>query len=194
MDVILRTMCESFPAVEVFFFPDDSLLIVGAHQPVTGQLHMHQTEYAASRAQADLGFYNLDSVSAVLGNHIAGRDQILALYGDAPISTWDRLILDFTTYKARKNEFKGTGLKNLSKLLAAGAIKRPSPGFQLEDQAFAKSTPLVHRAWLGYFKRNAKEALGPADAAVRANPRDLSARMTRELIRRELEKAGISVQ
>jgi spermidine synthase len=193
MDVILRTMCVAFPVVECFFFPNDSVLIVGARRPVAGRSHMTEAAYAGSRAQADLGFYNLGSVSALLSNHVAGRDQILAVYGDAPVSRWDRLILDFTTYKAAKSEFRGGGARNLARLLSAGAIERHDPDFTLERPAYATSAPLVHRAWLGYFKRNAKEALGNADAAVRANPGDASAKMTREVIRKELDKAGVVV-
>jgi hypothetical protein len=47
---------------------------------------------------------------------------------------------------------------------------------------------------MGKYRRDSKEALGSAEAAMRVNPRDLSARMTFEVIRNELQAAGIEAK
>lgn len=174
LEVILRTLCDSFPHVEVFYFPEDSVFMVGSRQPLAGRPRMSDARYLNSRASQDLTRYFIDNLPALLSCQVAGKHQLQQVLGDGPISTWDRMILDSTPYKAPVEEMARARLDNLSLLLAAEEVARPGtdPSLDLGDSPYITSSNLLRRAYMQYFTGNLDSAYVLMQQAAQVNPKD----------------------
>jgi len=175
--VILRTFCEAFPCVEVFFLPRDSVFLVGSLAPLAGRPAMTAEEFQTNSAGRELTPYYLESPNAILAHWIGSKAHFLPALAGTPVSTWDRLILDFSVYKAPASDRAESALVNLRFMLAidSEARRAPSTTFLPADTAFRESTRLVHEAWAEHLAGRTAEAVRLAEQAVQVNPDDRDA-------------------
>jgi spermidine synthase len=171
--VILHTMCDVFPYVDVFYYPEESTILVGARTTLA-RPHMTADHYRQSSGFADMSRYYLDNVDVLLACQTAGRRQLQKVLGAHPTSTWDHLRLDFTPYKAPQVDWERAKIENLELLLAAEAEPRPDtdPPLALEDTRYLASSRGLRRSYLHYFRGDLAGAYARVQEAVAANPAD----------------------
>ncbi|MCH8147215.1 MAG: fused MFS/spermidine synthase [Planctomycetes bacterium] len=175
--VNLNTLCHVFPHVNVFFFPRDSVLTIASRKPLSGRPGMTEDFFVTSDAKAALSQFQLDSVAAIRARWVAGKSQIAPLVADAPVSTWNHLLLDFTSYVADKGLWGRAQTDTLKLLFAAEVAPPVGAVFEPGDDAFVRSTKLLRRACAGYVVGDLAIARLFADRAVAANPNDIVARV-----------------
>ena len=190
--ITLRTVCEVFPQVEVFFFPKWAVLMVASRRSVFGPPLMTPTRYRGLPAHDDLRPYGIDHPMSLLAHWVAGREQLQQVVGEGPLSTWDHMRLDFSSYKAPKRAWADAKRDNLALLLEAQDAPRSGPAvdFGSPASAYARSVPLVRRAFAAYYGGRKSEALMLAHQAVTVNPDDQTARLAAAFFRREDSGGG----
>lgn len=175
--VNLNTLCQVFPYVNVFFFPRESVLTIASRKPLAGRPGMTEKRFVNSGAKAALAPYQLDSVAAIRARWVAGKSQLAPLVADAPVSTWNHLLLDFTAYVADRELWGRSQADNLKLLLTAERAPPVGVSFDPGDPAFVQSTKLIRRACAAFVVGDMALAKSFADQAVAANPNDIEARV-----------------
>jgi spermidine synthase len=155
--IILRTSAEVFPALDVFYDPPTSVILVGGRHPLLGRPRMSRASYEKLRVASDLRGFLIPGPSDLLRRWIAGREQVLESVGTAPLNTWDRAPLEFAPYQASAEELARSGAENVRLLVSAYQRARPlAPAeFRSPNQSWARATELVHQASM---KRQEKDA------------------------------------
>ncbi len=119
----LRTLCDVFENVELFYFPSKSLFMVASPRPVFGRRETDGAGAVAPNVYEELAPYGIDGREALLSRWTAGREQLQQVLGAGPISTWDHLILDYAPFQARPSSHVARRGGN-----PACVNKRESPG------------------------------------------------------------------
>ncbi|MCH8966617.1 MAG: fused MFS/spermidine synthase [Planctomycetes bacterium] len=177
-EINLRTLTDVFPHVEVFFFPRESVFVVGSRKPLRDRPTMTKEQFDTSSIRAGLAPYYLDNPDALRARWVAGKRQLQQIVKDAPVSTWDHLILDFSAFKASKTEWDRAEVANLRLLLLAEAVAVPAAErtFDPGHIAYVNSAGLLRRACAEMVAGRFDRALELAIEAVDANPDDRVAR------------------
>lgn len=172
----LRTLCEVFPQVEVFHAPLNDLFFVAAKRPLAARPRLSDERFRTLPVARDLAAYNLDRPQALLARWVCGKPQLAAVLPPGPSSTWDRPLLDFSPFKARREQWIAAAPTNLRRLVEAGERPRSDLPFPPGDDPVWRSTALVRRAVIEYLGGNALQARRLAEQAVEADPADREAR------------------
>lgn len=175
--VNLNTLCQVFPHVNVFFFPRESVVTIASRKPLSGRPGMTEDLFVASGAKAALSRFQLDSVAAIRARWVAGKSQFAPLVADAPVSTWNHLLLDFTSYAADQKLWDHSQEDTLGLLLAAETAPPVGAAFDPGDPNFIQSTKLIRRSCAAFVTGNMTLALSFAEQAVIANPSDREAKV-----------------
>ena len=162
--VNLRTLAAVFPYLEVFFFPGESVFMVGSREPLAGRPQMSGEQFVSSPAGEDLEAYYIPQPAALLSRWVASKPQFQSVLGEGPVSTWDHLLLDFSAFKASGEERARATLENLGLLLAAE-----------EATSYVASSRLIRRAFAAMAAGRRAEARWLARQALAANPEDAAA-------------------
>jgi spermidine synthase len=187
----LRTLCSVFEAVEVFYFPPGSLFVVGSKQPLAGRPWLRGEAFANSPAGVGCTAYDIESVESLLSHWVSSRVQLLAELGEGPISIWDHMILDFSTYMTTPNDWHRARADNLALLLRCHRRNPNEPAtFSPPTSPFVQSSQLVREAFLAGAMGRHLIAHEKARAAVAANPGDPAAQAAAALFKRRVESAA----
>ena len=171
--VSLRTLCAVFPHVELFFFPSQCILVIASLKPLAGRPGMNDEQFAASRAGQDMAAYMVTSVESMRSFHVASRHQIVAVLEAGPVSTWDHMLLDFSSYKSSAGERGISPVENMLLMRAAEQAPPASPPTcDPVSPAYAQSAALIRRAFLALESGKFAAASSLADQALEANPED----------------------
>ncbi len=183
--VNLRTICDVFPHVGIFYFPRWSVMMVASRQPLAGRPRMSVERFKESRAYQDLRPYFIDHPTALLSHWTAGKPQLLRVLGEGPISKWDHLVLDFTAFKATRREWSRAKFDNLTLLLTAETMPGPdtSTFLGLGNDPFMRSSRLLRHTFAEYFRERFGPARVLAERAVAANPEDRDAQAVLQHLR-----------
>ena len=184
--VILRTACEVFPYLEVFYFPRFSVMLVGSRRPLAGRPGLSEERYRSLPISRDLAPYLIDHPTAMRSRWTGSRRQLLQILGTTSISTWDRLLLDFSAFKAPTEEWEQSQLANLRLLVEAGALLPSGAArtFDPGESPYVESWKLLRRAWVEYFAGRMDQARALAEQAVERNPGDRAAKVVLAGLRR----------
>ncbi|MBI4716184.1 MAG: fused MFS/spermidine synthase [Planctomycetes bacterium] len=191
---ILRTMGEVFPYVEVFAYPRASILMVGSTAPLAGRPVLDAGRFAELTRDGAAGRSFIEHRDVLLAGWAASRDQFMPLVADAAPSTWDRLILDVSSFKAAVSEWDGAESANFSLLQAAARAPRPAGerSFDPGSGAYVQSANLMRQAWLEYFSRQFGKGARIAQQALRVNPQDRAAQAAlRTMQQREAQESRV---
>jgi len=174
---ILVTLCTSFPNVDAFCFPPASLLLVAGNEPLDARPLMGAQTFARLPIAERLATYGMDCPAAVASNWVAGRAALLRAAGPAPVSTWDKLILDISPFKASSDAWHGSYLANLRMLVEAGrdSADSPPPSLPPEEVSRFESMRLLREAWLASLMGRMRKAQTLAQRAVEVHPDNLQA-------------------
>ncbi len=180
----LRTACDVFPHVNVFYFApgfptaSGSAIMVGSREPLSGRPRMTEERYRASRAGTDLTGYIIDHPEALLAHWIGSKAEFQQVLGEGPLNTWDHLLLEYSAYKGTMKEWYLARFDNLRVLLEAANLAGASAAnsVDLHGSPFWSSTRLIHHAFLESFRGKLDNARLLAERATTTNPDDRDAR------------------
>ncbi len=152
--IVLRTLLSVFPELEVFFSPPSSIFLLASRCP----LHRRPGSPAALPADLDLESHGFASREDPLARWIASGEQLRSVLPPGPINQTDRLLLEFSTYRAGPPRELDVG-RNLSLLLSAQAAGPSEAGreFSPPDAGPARA---LQQAW-------AKQMTGDRSGALR---------------------------
>ena len=170
----LRTLTAVFEHVEVFYFPPEAVIFVASREPLAGRPPLAPARYESLPVGRDLAEHFMPSPAALWAHRVAGKEQLARVLGEGPLSTWDRLVLDFAPFKATPEEWAGAVGDNLGLLLEAEHTRGDeaiAAGAGAE-QAYGPSTRLLRLACLASYRGDQGRAIELAQQALAANPDD----------------------
>ena len=175
-EIIQRTFVTSFPEVEVFFDLPESVILVGSREPIAGRTGLDAAGFEALGLGDALRPLSIDGPESLLAKWIAGREQILAVVGDGPISTWDRSALEFSAYRSSPADWRRGMPDNLRLLLRAQAehSSRTGSAFVAPDSPRAVATRMLREAQWSMQRGDPSRAQIYAHRAIAASPDDPS--------------------
>jgi spermidine synthase len=193
--IILRTAAEVFPALDLFYDPPSSVILVGGRHPLVGRPRMSRASYQELRIESDLRRLLIPEAGDLLRRWIAGREQILESVGAGPLNSWDRAPLEFAPYRAGAEELARAGAENVRLLVSAYQRARPlAPAeFRAPDEGWRRATELVHRASMALQDEDTAAARELARQALVERPgHPMAVRMLRMLpaVRKGSERAA----
>ncbi len=169
LEAVLRTFCDVFPEVDLFFFPDSHVLMVGAKRPLAGRSHMTKEEFDDSGVAQALAYYHIESPNQIIAFRIAGRQQLLATLDPGPLASWDHNIIEFTTYKANLHDLALSVRDNILKMYAASQVESEAPTVLDDiDPALRRSTDLIQQAH-ALLVTGSENSVAYSDAYIAAN-------------------------
>ncbi|MCL4685931.1 fused MFS/spermidine synthase [Myxococcota bacterium] len=124
-DTVLRTLLDVFPEIEVFYSPPSNVFMVASRCPIEGRPQRTEADLRGLQAERDLLAYGYAGPRDVLSRWIASAAGLRATLPDGPINAADRLVLEYTTYRAELAALRSPA-PNLERLLAANTSV-PSP-------------------------------------------------------------------
>jgi hypothetical protein len=169
-ETVLRTLLSVFPELEVFFSPPSSIFMLASRCP----LHGRSGSPAALPADLDLETHGFASRENPLQRWVASGEQIRSVLPPGPINKTDRLLLEFSTYRAGPPGERDVG-RNLSLLLSAQAAG-PSEGGRDFSPPEAGPARALQRAWAKRMTGDDSGALRLARELARKHPDDPSVR------------------
>lgn len=175
--IVLRTVTQTFPEVDVFFDLPGSVLIVAGRVPLSGRPRMTGDVFRGLRVADDLRGLSMRDTGELLARWVAGGDDLRALLGDGPVNTWDRMLLEFSAFRSTPAQMQGASATNLRFLLEAQrrAAERGAHPFLPKDDAAVRSANLLREALLRNLTRDFQGAVDGARRALAANPGDPAA-------------------
>ncbi len=96
---VIRSFCEAFAEVELFWIDPNNLILVGARRPVSLVFDRAASLLAEEDVASDLREQMLDDPYVVAGNRVAGRERLLTLLGAGRTNTWLRPNLEFSVVR-----------------------------------------------------------------------------------------------
>lgn len=175
-EIIQRTFVTSFPEVEVFFDLPESVILVGSRAPIAGRVGLDVAGFAALGLADALRPLSIDGPEALLGKWIASREQLLAVVGDGPISTWDRSALEFSAYRSSPADWR-RGMPDNMRLLLRAQAEHPSAtasAFVAPDSPRAVAMRMLREAQWSVQRGDPSRAQIYAHRAIAASPGDPS--------------------
>lgn len=175
-EIIQRTFVTSFPNVEVFFDLPESVIMVGSRAPIAGRTGQDAASFAALGLNDALRPLGIDGPASLLSKWIASGDQIRAVVGAGPISTWDQSALEFSAYRSSPADWRRGMPDNLRLLLRAQAEHASQTGsvFVAPDSARAVATQMLREAIWSMQRSDPSRAQIYARRAIAASPDDPS--------------------
>lgn len=175
---IVSTLSDVFPYLDAFYFPPFSLLLVAGKEPIDSRPHMSAEVFAQLPVSKRLISYGMDSPDGLLSNWVAGREALLSAAGEAPVSTWDRLILDQSPFTASLKDWQRSFPSNLSLILEASQLAGEigAPKLRPEEADRRKSVRLLWEAWLARVEGREEKSLSLAEKALQVYPGNAQAR------------------
>ncbi len=185
MRINLRTLCQVFPHVNVFYFARNSVMMVASRQPLTGRPVMSGEAYMRSPAHSDMDPYFFGRPSSLLSHWTSGKDGLVRVLGDGPSNTWNHLRLEYSAFKASLEEWSRANYENLQLLLDAGQPGESEVAVALgvADSLEWRSVRYLQRAFLESFRGNHAGARVLAEQAVTENPQDRDSRAVLAVMR-----------
>jgi spermidine synthase len=174
-ETVLRTLLSVFPELEVFYSPPSSIFMLASRCP----LHRRSGSPAALPTDLHLETHGFASRENPLARWIASGEQIRSVLPPGPINRTDRLLLEFSTYRAGPPRERDVG-RNLSLLLSAQAAAPSEAGreFAPPDAGPARA---LQQAWARRMTGDDSGALRLARELAKKHPDDPSVRAALKL-------------
>jgi hypothetical protein len=163
----LRTFLSTFPEVEFFIDSPSYIIAVGSRCPVGGRARPTREDLERSGAAREIREMFVPDPTALDALWLASGDELASFIGDGPLNSWDRLPLEFWSYRAPKPN-SSEAIETLGVLLA------PREHDPLGNGPFSQNTyfaPLleIQRAYLSWMHREG-DATQRVDRVLRAHP------------------------
>ncbi len=97
--LILRTFHEAFPEMEVFVDPPFHALTIGSRCPIAGRARPTIAELKRTGVAREIESSFFPTANALPALWMASGDEIAETIGEGPVNSWDRLPLEFMSYR-----------------------------------------------------------------------------------------------
>lgn len=176
--IILKTLMSEFAYVEIFVLLPNSVLMVASQQSIFDRPHLSDQQCVGKQTYVDLTPYGIINSNALWSRWVAGNMQFNKLLDDVKISTWDQLMLDYSPFKAKGDDWLHAEQANLKFLLDAAEVERDDLPVELlpVHNDFVRSSRLVRLAYLEYLSNHTSIATSLIEQAVVENPMDQTAK------------------
>lgn len=161
--VTLRTFCEVFPAVEVYYFMPLSMLMIGSERPLPAERAPGSLAFDSPEIRRQLAPYLVFDAGDLLSKRVADGEQLRAVVGGGPVNTWDRPALEFIDYKARARHRYESPHANLSLLERAKSFPTslPRPVRDGYLRRLAEAAGQIRRGYIAAFRAGKPRAAAP---------------------------------
>jgi spermidine synthase len=185
-EIIVRTVANVFPEVEVFFDLPSSVLIVASREPLAGRPRSPEPRFANLRVAADLSKLGIKTPSDLFSRWVADRRALLEVAGDGELNRWDRMPLEFSAYRSTLAGMASAAAGNLERLEAAQdlAARRTTDRLLPEDSPDLAASRLLREALLRNLSGDPDGAVRAAKRALEIDPKDPSVATALENLRR----------
>jgi spermidine synthase len=159
--LMMRTFASVFPETELFLDAPNTLLVVGSRCPVDGRVRPTVDDLARSGVLDELEEILPGQPTALPSLWIARGEAVVSAIGDGPINDWNRLPLEFLSYRMEPPQ-PAFNEANLQLVLRPGLASesRPTPGFVgPETYEEFRAINLAYLLWLDRDYRSAQLAL-----------------------------------
>jgi predicted membrane-bound spermidine synthase len=178
-EIVVRTLLDVFPEVEIFVDGAESVLMVGSDCPIGGRRGMSQSSFVASGGAEQLGEFGLGQVETLKALWVAGRPGLEAILEPGPLNDWNHMPLEYRNYRAPGGKQKDAR-RNLEWLVEAGGAG-PTPQWVRRLGPDVEIARIVREALLLRMAGEDSRARGLLREAVADHPDSL-------LLRRENAK------
>ncbi len=188
----LRTQCAVFEHVEVFYFPPAAVIFVASREPLAGRPQLPPDEYASLPVARDLAEHFITSPADLAVRHVASKTQIERVLDEGPISTWDHLVLDFSPFKATREQWLNAFGDNLALLLEAerAQAEQPRDMFAVDNEALRQSMRLLRLGYLATYRGDRVRAIELGSEALKLTPDDGAVRSFLNRHRQSAARSG----
>jgi len=185
-DTVLRTLLDVFPEVEVFYSPPSNVFLVASPCPIHGRAQRSEADLHGLQAEQDLRAYGYAGPRDVRSRWIASAAGLRATLPDGPINAADRLVLEYTTYRAKLTASRSPA-PNLERLLAANPrVPSPAgPAFAPAGEPEGESSRILFEAYRKSMAGQAADARRLIRELLAEQPDYAPARQALEQFRRQ---------
>jgi spermidine synthase len=164
----LRTFLSTFPEVEFFIDSPFYIIAVGSRCPIGGRERPTREDLERSGTAREIREMFVPDPTALDALWFASGDELASFIGDGPLNSWDRLPLEFWSYRAPRPH-SNEAIETLDALLA------PRERDPLGNTPFSQRTyfaPLleIQRAYLSWMHHREGEAMQRVDRVLREYP------------------------
>ncbi len=182
---VIATLCDAFPCVDAFCYPPASLFLVAGTEPLSARPRTDSAALARLPLEARLAPHGLERPATLLAHWVAGRDPLARLCAQSPRSSWDRLILDHSPFKAPARawrEAEGANLQLLEEASSeAGALA--GPALSDAERPRLETARALRQSYLAMLRGRVPRAIALARRALELSPDDPQARVVLENLR-----------
>lgn len=118
--IILRTFGSAFAEVEVFYAYPSAVLLVGGARPLTRRPGP-SAQWLPARVHADYARLALQGSAGVRALHVAGGPSLRAVVGPGPVNEWNRMPLEWSSFRYTATDRVRSAQVNLELLQSAAA-------------------------------------------------------------------------
>jgi hypothetical protein len=170
--LIVRTFRASFEEVELFAVSPSLLLMVGSRCPIEGRDRPTVADLERTGVAQEIARDFLPAVDALPALWIASGDELAERVGDGPINAWDKLPLEFVSYRMEITP-DSSPLVNLETLMACRDRAGPAAFTSLPH---FESLQELSRAWIDWFRDEKGSARRRMQEVLKRDPRNMFAR------------------
>lgn len=167
LDTVIATLCAAFPEVDAFWFPPFSVILVAGVEPLSARPILPAGAFAALPAGESFRSWGFAEPEHVLAHWVAGRGRLSAAVAGAPVSRWDRQILDVSPFRASGEEWGESVYRNARRIVGAAEPPSPTAGPRLSPPGLLRleATRLAFEGWLALLEERKRDALAHFQAA-----------------------------
>jgi spermidine synthase len=179
-EIVLRTFRAVFPEMHVFVASTSDSILVGSGCPLEGRPRPTEQDLAGGRLAAEISENFLPDPLSLPSMWVGDSDAVLEAVGDGPLNTWDRMPIEFITYRAPPNNWD-SGMKNFRRLVRMGdANDGPPPSFV--DPAVKEMMEKINRALIEGAFGDLYIARRTLDGIPKAQPENALADIARAML------------
>ncbi len=167
--MVLRTFHSVFPEMELFLNPVPDSIVVGSRCPLAGRPRPSADDLGSRFPSEEIRAAFLPDPLALPSFWVGGTDDVARAVGSGPLNTWEKLPVQYVTYRSRRSEDQQTLEDNYRLLVELGRERRtPPPDFTDARwlAELAELNAIVVEAFFGDVERARRRI----SRSVRANP------------------------
>lgn len=191
LKTVLRTFCDVFPAVDLWFFPQQHILLTGRHKATPFDGTALRQGLAEPPVRQHLQPFHLANAYILASARLAGRAQVLAFAGSGPLNTFEHAVIEFDAVRAFRSQLRAEVEQQNLRALTALSLLTGTRFTHLDADSLAlyRQSMLIVLNGLAAARRMDLLSYGREafESALVLNPHEGRARELLELLGREAE-------
>lgn len=156
LKLILRTFGTAFPEWEIFMDPPSSIMMVGSRCPIEGRERATRDELVEAGVAQEIEQLFLPDAAALPAFWVSSGGDLEAAIGEGPINDWDRLPLEFQSFRLPNWTFRS--LANNLAFVQAGSAQASASGRRFGDVPYADRVEQLNLGLLRWYERDLRQA------------------------------------